>query len=117
MKYIVTLKGFTPASTFEKIIQKGIKKLEQRFIHFKNDLPTLTIVIKRHEKHKFFSGQFMLELPKETLLARCHGHHEEAILSCCFNKILNEFEKYKGKHFKSHTTYPHHQSLRKDYFL
>lgn len=112
MKYVLTTKGFTVTPEVESRIKKGMTKFDVRLKNISSDIPVLTIMMKRHEKHTFYSGQFSLKLMKKILIAKVTGHDEADLVGNGFTKLLFEFEKYKGTHFKGNSLYPHRETIR-----
>jgi hypothetical protein len=112
MKYELSLKEFSPSKTFNKLFTRYLLKLTRKLHNFSDDIPKLTVILKRHEKNHFFSGRFSLILPIEPLNAVSGGNTAEEVLTEGFEKIFKEYESYKGKRFKGSSKYPHHETIR-----
>lgn len=115
MKYILSTKGFTANEHIQNTIQKGISKLEKRMGNMVNYNTQLSIIMKKHDKHTYFSGQLSLPLPNKVFIAKCHGHNEQELLQNGFITVLLEYERYKGKHFAGSSDYPDRKTIRKDF--
>jgi len=113
MKQRLTLKGFIQSKTFEKLFARRIEKLKRLLTNFVEDMPMLTVYIKKHDKNHFYSGLMSLTLPKKPLIAHTGGRNAETVMEKGFEKIYKEFQKYKGTHFKGSSKYPDHSTIRK----
>lgn len=111
MHYTLTLKNFSKSDDLEKVIEKHLLKLNRRLMFFSNK--SLSIIMKKHQKPIFYTGLLIMNLPHKPLIASTHAKSPEELVSKGFEKIYTEFSKYKGKHFSSDSTYPHHETIRK----
>ena len=117
MNLIIRLYGFKMTKELTTILEKYKAKLKKRLSNFDSDASKLTIVIKKHDKHTFYSGHVLLSLPVKSLIARCGTHSSEQLVREAFETLFLEYEKYKGKYFSGSSKYPNHQSIRKDISL
>jgi len=112
MKYELTLKKFYASKPFAKLLGRYLAKIQRKLKNFSEDIIALTVIIKKHEKNHFFSGRFSLRLPVKPLNAVSSGNSAEEVLADGFEKILKEYEIYKGKRFKGSSKYAHHESIK-----
>lgn len=112
MNYSITTKGFTVSEELEQKIKNAIQKLEIRIQSFSKDAPILEVIIKKHEKHTFYTGQVSLKLAKKTLYAKSTGHHELVLIADALRTLIQEVEKYKSLHIKSNSMHPDRRSLK-----
>lgn len=113
MQTYISSKNFTPDKQFEKIYKRYVVKFEKKLHNFADDLPVIALHIKRHEKHQYYTARLALTLPKKTLISTTKGHTSEEILHGLFEKIIREFEAYKGKHFKGSSKHPKREKVVK----
>lgn len=99
MKYSVSVKNGSLGITGESLLKKYITHLHTKLQNGKNELSELTLHLKRHEKHHFYSAVFTLHLPHKSLIAHVGEHSLEKILATGFKKLEKEIETYKGKHY------------------
>ena len=112
MRYELSLKTFDASKSFNTLLTRYIVKLKKKLHNFADDITTLTIIIKKHEKNHFFSGRFSLNLPVKSLNALSGGNSSEKVLSDGVERLLKEYEIYKGKHFKGSSKYNRHETIR-----
>jgi hypothetical protein len=112
MKYELSLKTFEASKPFNTLLGRYIAKIRKKLKPFSEDITALTIIIKKHKKNHFFSGRFSLQLPIKQLNAISGGNSSEKVLSDGVERLLKEYEIYKGKHFKGSSKYNRRESMR-----
>lgn len=111
MEYTIALKGLELSKDEKQIFNRCMLSLNRKFV-FQKIFTRLSIIIKKHDKNHFYSGQMILSLPKKALVARMREHSVAQIFKNGFEKIQGELEVYKGKHFKSSSKYPNRETIR-----
>ena len=112
MKYELSLKKFDASNRFNKLLLRYVSKIKRKLRNFSDDIIELTVIVKKHEKNHFFSARFSLLLPVKPLNATSGGHTPEEVLANGFEKLLKEYEIYKGKHFKGYSKYGNQETIR-----
>lgn len=111
MKFSLVLKNDQMTPYAEKVLNKYITSLSKKLTNFADDIPDVSLFIKKHDKNHFFSGLIILTLPRKKLTAKIAGHTITEIIHSGFEKLNKEFEKYKGTHFKGSSKYPYHETI------
>jgi ribosome-associated translation inhibitor RaiA len=97
MKYSVTVKNGSLGITGENLLEKYVEKLSKKLATFADEVSELSLVMKKHDRHHFYSGVFTLHLPGKALVANTGEHTLEEVLAAGFAKLHREVETYKGK--------------------
>lgn len=111
VKVYLSTKNFTTTTQFDKLYSRYLNKIEKKLTSFAGDLPLLIIVIKKHEKHSFYTATLTLSLPKKTLAVTGKGHTSKEVLHELFEKLFREIDEYKGKHFKGSSKYSRRETV------
>lgn len=121
MRTQITAKGFRFSPTDREKINGYISKLSRHLLKFKEALPILTFVLKKDKttssapKEKsayYYEGTIKLLLPKKPLIAHIRESYTIEAIESGFKRIIKELQTYKGKHFKSHSDYKNHDSIK-----
>lgn len=112
MIYRLTTKNCSISGFTKKIIDKNIQKLSHFLIHFQDDLPILSLVIRGNKRKNYYDGSITLQLPKKVLFASINGSNIDEAVLLGFERIKKELETYKGLHFNSNSKYYDHRSIK-----
>lgn len=107
----VTLKDFKFGEKEEVLFQRNLGKIKKKLTNITQEIIKVDVIIKKHNKNKFFSADFSLKLPHKSLIAKTGGHTLEEVIKEGFEKLDSSFEKYKGTHFKGSSKYPKHERI------
>lgn len=105
MNYTVSLKNTTLDYTTATLIERYAHKLNHKLQNFKEGVARLSIVIKKHHRHHFYSGLLTLSLPTKPVTVTIGEHDLELLLKNGFDKLNRAYETYKGKKFKGSSKY------------
>ena len=97
MKYSVSVKNGSLGITGENLLEKYVERLSKKLQVSADEVSELILVMKKHDRHHFYSGVFTLHLPGKSLIANTGDHTLEEALASGFEKLHREVETYKGK--------------------
>lgn len=97
MKYSVTVKNGSLGMTGENLLEKHVDRLNRKLNGFTDSASELNMVMKKHDKHHFYSGVFTLRVRGRSFVANTGDHTLVETLSSGFEKLQREVERFKGK--------------------
>lgn len=77
--------------------------LEKALVHFAADAAILNVNVERFEKHNAYGIEWILKLPKKTLVAKETSHTLQKAIDKAKEKMLRQIHKHEDTLRKEHT--------------
>lgn len=80
-----------------------LTNLEKALVHFAADAAILNINVERFEKHNAYGIEWILKLPKKTLVAKETSHTLQKAVDQAKARMLRQIRKHEDALRKEHT--------------
>lgn len=80
-----------------------IENIEKRLTHFAKDAVILMVNITRFEKHNAFAVEYVLKLPKKTIVAKEASHTLNKAIDFAKDRLVRQIKKHDAALRKENT--------------
>ena len=98
----------------QKYCPSKIEHVEKRLTHFAKDAVILNMNVSRFDKHNAYAVEFILKLPKKTIVAKEASHTLNKAIDFAKDRLIRQIKKHDALLKKEFTYDREHASSIRD---